>query len=57
VRSGAQVVRAVLDDDVEIGSGAAVGAADGAITLVGLRARVSGDAVIGPGARYPDAGS
>jgi glucose-1-phosphate adenylyltransferase len=54
VRSGAQVVRAVLDDDVEIGSGAAVGAADGAITLVGLRARVSGDAVIGAGARFPD---
>jgi glucose-1-phosphate adenylyltransferase len=54
VRSGAQVVRAVLDDDVEIGSGAAVGAADGAIALVGLRARVSGDAVIGAGARFPD---
>ncbi|HEX7300978.1 MAG TPA: sugar phosphate nucleotidyltransferase, partial [Solirubrobacteraceae bacterium] len=54
VRSGAQVVRAVLDDAVEIGSGAAVGAPDGAIALVGLHAHVSGDAVIPAGARFPD---
>jgi glucose-1-phosphate adenylyltransferase len=54
VRSGAQVVRAVLDDAVEIGSGAAVGAPDGDIALVGLRARVSGDEVIAAGARFPD---
>jgi glucose-1-phosphate adenylyltransferase len=57
VRSGAQVVRAVLDDAVEIGSGAAVGAPDGDITLVGVRARVSGDEVIGAGARVPDEGA
>ena len=56
VRSGAQVVRAVLDDAVQIGSGASVGAPDGDIALVGLRARVSGDEVIGPGARFPDEG-
>jgi glucose-1-phosphate adenylyltransferase len=57
VRAGAQVVRAVLDDAVQIGSGAAVGGGDGDIALVGLRARVSGDEVIGPGARFPDEGS
>jgi glucose-1-phosphate adenylyltransferase len=54
VRSGAQVVRAVLDDAVEIGSGAAVGQADGDIALVGLRAKVSGDQVLGAGARFPE---
>jgi glucose-1-phosphate adenylyltransferase len=54
VRSGAQVVRAVLDDAVEVGSGAAVGAPEGDIALVGLRARVSGDEVIAAGARVPD---
>jgi glucose-1-phosphate adenylyltransferase len=57
VRAGAQVVRAVLDDAVQIGSGASVGAADGDIALVGLRARVSGDEVIAAGARFPDEGS
>jgi glucose-1-phosphate adenylyltransferase len=57
VRSGAHVVRAVLDDAVEIGSGASVGQAHGDIALVGMRAKLSGDQVVGAGARYPEAES
>jgi glucose-1-phosphate adenylyltransferase len=53
VRAGAQVVRAVLDDDVEVGAGATVGQPDGAIALVGLDATVPADSVVGAGARLP----
>jgi glucose-1-phosphate adenylyltransferase len=53
VSPGAQVVRAVLDDDVEVGAGATVGQPDGAIALVGLDATVPADSVVGAGARLP----
>jgi glucose-1-phosphate adenylyltransferase len=53
VRSGAEVVRAVLDDGVRIGRGAAVGAPDGAIALVGMRSEVDDEEVVAAGARYP----
>jgi glucose-1-phosphate adenylyltransferase len=49
VRAGATVVRAVLDDAVDVR--ADVGAADGEIALVGLRARVSRP--VPPGGRWP----
>ena len=52
VRSGARVVRAVLDDAVEIGRDVAVGEDGGEIALVGLRASVS--AAIPAGGRYPE---
>jgi glucose-1-phosphate adenylyltransferase len=45
VRAGATVDRAILDDGVEVGREAAVGAPDGEIALVGKRA------VVEPGAR------
>ncbi len=53
VRAGAQVVRVVLDDGVEVGAGASVGAPDGEIALVGLEATVPADAVVRAGARLP----
>jgi ADP-glucose pyrophosphorylase len=56
VRSEAEVVRAVLDDGVRIGRGAAVGAPDGAIALVGMRSEVDDEddeEVVAAGARYP----
>jgi glucose-1-phosphate adenylyltransferase len=53
VRSGAEVVRAVLDDGVRIGRGAAVGAPDGAIALVGIRSEVGDEEVVAAGVRYP----
>jgi glucose-1-phosphate adenylyltransferase len=53
VRSGAEVVRAVLDDGVRIGRGAAVGAPDGAVALIGMRSEVEDEQVVAAGARYP----
>ena len=53
VRRGATVRRAVLDDAVEIASGATVGEEDGEIALVGLRARVPEDAALSGGSRFP----
>ena len=52
VRSGARVVRAVLDDDVEVCDGVSVGAEGGEIALVGLRASVRGE--VPAGGRYPE---
>jgi glucose-1-phosphate adenylyltransferase len=52
VRAGATVVRAVLDDRVEVCGDATVGAEGGEIALVGMRARVDG-AVPG-GGRFPE---
>ena len=52
VRSGATVVRAVLDDFVEV-MGDAVGGADGGeIALVGMRASVRAE--VPAGGRYPE---
>jgi glucose-1-phosphate adenylyltransferase len=56
VRSGARVVRAVLDDAVEIGRDARVGEPDGEIALVGLRAMVGAGGVVLGGERFPAAG-
>jgi glucose-1-phosphate adenylyltransferase len=53
VRSGARVVRAVLDDAVEIGPDAAVGEDGGEIALVGLRAAVPSGTAIPGGGRFP----
>jgi glucose-1-phosphate adenylyltransferase len=52
VRSGARVVRAVLDDFVEVGRDVVVGEDGGEIALVGLRALVS--AAVPAGGRYPE---
>jgi glucose-1-phosphate adenylyltransferase len=52
VRAGATVERAILDDLVEVESGVTVGAADGEIALVGLRAHVEED--LPAGARFPE---
>jgi glucose-1-phosphate adenylyltransferase len=52
VRSGATVVRAVLDDAVEIHPDVTVGGEGGDIALVGLRASVRAD--VPPGGRYPE---
>lgn len=52
VRSGARVVRAVLDDDVEVCPDAVVGAEGGEIALVGLRASVRGE--VPAGGRHPE---
>jgi glucose-1-phosphate adenylyltransferase len=54
VRRGATVQHAIVDDEVEVGAGAAVGEPGGEIALVGLRAAVPEDAVIGAGGRYPE---
>lgn len=61
VRSGARVVRAVVDSDAEIGPDASVGGAEtsledpDAITLVGRDAHVRRD--VAPGGRVPPGGS
>ena len=44
----------MLDDGVEIGSGACVGEPDGAIALVGMRAKLSAEQVVAAGARFPE---
>lgn len=54
VRAGARVTRAILDDGVSVGHGATVGAADGDIALVGLRAGVAEGATVAAGGRFPD---
>jgi glucose-1-phosphate adenylyltransferase len=53
VRAGAQVVRAVLDDGVEVGADAAVGEPDGAIALVGLGSAVREGSTVPAGGRHP----
>ncbi len=50
VAACARVVRAVLDDDVEVGAGARVGGA-GDVSLVGRRTRVADGAHLPPGSR------
>ena len=52
VRAGATVERAIVDDLVEVCGGVTVGAADGEIALVGLRACVEQD--VPAGGRYPE---
>ena len=52
VRSGATVERAIVDDLVQVCGGVTVGAADGEIALVGLRAQVGQD--VPPGGRFPE---
>jgi glucose-1-phosphate adenylyltransferase len=54
VRAGASVERAVLDDGVEIARDAWVGAANGDIALVGLRAVVQPGDDVPAGARFPE---
>jgi glucose-1-phosphate adenylyltransferase len=54
VRSGAEVVRAVLDDEVEVGAGATVGEAGGEIALVGLGCTVAPGTAIAAGGRFPE---
>jgi glucose-1-phosphate adenylyltransferase len=51
VRSGAEVVRAVLDDAVEVCGDVSVGG-EGDIALVGLRASVRDD--VPAGGRFPE---
>ena len=51
VRSGATVIRAVLDDRVEVCGGVTVGADGGDIALVGMAAKVVED--LPAGARSP----
>jgi glucose-1-phosphate adenylyltransferase len=53
VRAGARVVRAVLDDRVDVGERAVIGG-DGDVTLVGRQARVEAGSEVAPGARLPD---
>jgi len=53
VRRGAVVRHAILDDRVEVGNEATVGAEDGEIALVGLRSVVEPGANIEAGARFP----
>jgi glucose-1-phosphate adenylyltransferase len=53
VRAGARVVRAVLDDGVDVGHEAVVGG-DGDVTLVGRKARVEDGSEVTAGARLPD---
>jgi glucose-1-phosphate adenylyltransferase len=50
VRSGASVVRAVVDDEVEVAAG--VGEEGGEIALVGLRAKVTEQ--VPAGGRFPE---
>lgn len=54
VRSGALVVRSIIDQAVEIGADAQVGG-DGDITLVGGEATLPKGTVVPAGGRYPDA--
>jgi glucose-1-phosphate adenylyltransferase len=56
VRARARVERAILDDGVEIGEEARVGAHDGELTLVGLADRIAPGAEVGAGVRVPDLG-
>jgi glucose-1-phosphate adenylyltransferase len=51
VRAGAKVERAILDAEVEVGEGAAVGAAEGDLALVGMRVKIPARKRIEPGAR------
>ena len=53
VRSGAVVVRSIIDQAVEIGADAQVGG-NGDITLVGGEANLPEGTVLPPGGRYPD---
>ncbi|MEZ0294176.1 MAG: glucose-1-phosphate adenylyltransferase family protein [Solirubrobacteraceae bacterium] len=55
VRSGARVERAILDDRVDVGEGARVGARDGDIALVGLAERIAAGAEVPAGGRVPRA--
>ena len=52
VREGATVTRAIVDDGVEIRGGVTVGAEDGDIALVGLKATVTED--VPAGGRLPE---
>jgi glucose-1-phosphate adenylyltransferase len=54
VREGATVVRAILDDEVEVCGGASVGEPGGDVALVGLRATVRADAAVAAGGRFPE---
>ncbi len=54
VRRGAVVTRAVLDDKVDVGPDARVGAEDGDIALVGLRATLEKGQEVAAGARFPE---
>ena len=54
VGAGARVERAIVDDHVEIGERATVGARDGDVTLLGLATQVEAGAEIPAGARVPD---
>jgi glucose-1-phosphate adenylyltransferase len=54
VRSGATVVRAVLDDHVEVCADAAVGGEDGDIALVGCAATVRSGTSVPAGGRLPE---
>jgi glucose-1-phosphate adenylyltransferase len=51
VRSGPRIVRAVIDEEVEVGRDVAVGEEGGEVALVGLRATVS--AAVPGGGRFP----
>ena len=53
VRAGARVTRAIIDDGVTVSRDAEVGAADGDIALVGLRATVEAGAAVPAGGRFP----
>lgn len=53
VRSGAVVVRSIIDQRVEIGADARVGG-DGDIALVGAEKRLPKGTVVPPGGRYPE---
>ena len=52
VRSGARVVRAIVDEDVEVGADATVGEPDGELALVGED--VGRGASVGAGGRHPE---
>jgi ADP-glucose pyrophosphorylase len=52
VRSGARVVRTVVDEDVEIGADATVGEPDGEIALVGEDVEPAGS--VAAGGRHPE---
>lgn len=53
VRSGAVVVRSIIDQDVEIGTDARIGG-DGDITLVGGESKLPSGTVVAAGGRYPE---
>ena len=53
VRSGALVVRSIIDQDVEIGADARIGG-DGDIALVGGQSKLPKGTVVPPGGRYPE---